>query len=224
MVPAELYELESITDNPRFCDFAYRDPQSPSLMGYESRDDDLNPGFAESRTNPNWIQPSLRSGWIPIEVIGNVPTQQDFACLSCVPVFSQRACDLLHDLLEPSGELLPLQSAAKQSYFVYNIRRIADVLDAANSDCSFFSGAILRASNIRHFSFFSERLDGLSIFRIREKPVMTIVSDDFVRRVVDADLQGFSFTKIWPVERGTNWRHPKQRIRIETTGTSGNEP
>jgi len=221
MQPHDLYELDPVRSNPLFHDFNYRDSSSPSLLGRGCRDDDLTPGF-DSEENRNWTQPSLGDGWTPIEVVGNVPDSQDFVSLACLPVFSKRACDALREFLEPNGELLPLKSETRMLYFFYNITRIADVLNVNESECDFFCDPPTSAVDIDYFSFHRAKLDGLSIFRIPQMPVMTIVSDHFVQRVLDSGLLGFSFTKIWPLARGTRWRHPKERVQIETTGMNDN--
>jgi len=210
-----LYELESISDNPLFRRFTYADPKSPSLLGRECRDDDLTPGFADSDDSRRWKQPSLQDSWMPLEVSGEVADYHDFPMLACMPVFSQRACSVLLDFLEPAGELLPLVSKTKMPYFFYNVTRIADVFDVENSECRFWCDPPTTTSGIDYFAFSQEKLDSLDIFRIPESPMLTIVSRRFVDRVLESGLSGFRFTKLWPLERGTNWRSP--RDMIETT-------
>lgn len=214
----ELHRLGSVKDNPKFEGFTYKDRDPPSLLGHESRDDDLTPGFGRSSETRIWSQPSLRESWVPLEVIGRVAAFHDFPGLMSLPAFSQRACNVLRDMLEPNGELLPLKSQTKRPYFFYNVTRIVDALDIDNSDCTFRQDPS-RVSSISYFSFHRDRLVGLDIFRIIEQPMLTIVSDRFVNRVLEAGLNGFSFTKIWPLEKGKDWRFPRDRQRIETTGS-----
>lgn len=186
-------------------------------MGYGNRDEDITPGFAVAKKTREWKQPLLRESWEPLEVIGRVRSYQDFAEMSSVPAFSQRACNELMDILLPNGELLPLKSDTEQTYFLYNTTRIADVLDEANSECSYFRNPARTASDIRYFAFHADKLDGLTIFRIPQFPRIAMVTDHFVERVIESQLPGFSFTKIWPIAEGVNWRVPRQLIETADT-------
>lgn len=215
MSTTSLYELESISDHPLFHGFAYKNPKMPSLFGWKTRHNDLTPGYQIAKKNRNWQQPLLRPTWEPIPVVGQVGEYHDFPMLGGKPVFSDRAVAVLRDLLEPNGELLPLETETKNPYWFYNVTTIADVLDVDNSDCRFFSDPPTTAVNIRYFSFHRELIEGLRIFRIPEYPILTIVSNHFVDRVIEAGLAGFSITKLWPLEKGTYWRAPREVI--ETT-------
>jgi len=128
------------------------------------------------------------------------------------PAFSERACEVLRSFLEPNGELLPIQSEYGGTYFFYNITTVVDALDRENSQCKFSpSRPWVVLGGINYFEFHREKLAGLSVFRIREWPRGMIVSDEFVRRVDEGGLNGFEFVKIWPFERGVNWRRAGRR-------------
>jgi len=140
---------------------------------------------------------TLSSQWVPLKVSGRVASYNDCPCIGLfLPAFSQRACDSLADLLQPNGELLPLETRNGASYYFYNCTAVRDVLDANNSKWRFFF----------YYTFHEELLEGLSVFRIPQQPTELLVTDKFVKRVQDAGLNGFDFTKVWPLPKGTNWR------------------
>jgi hypothetical protein len=79
--------------------------------------------FWPANWRPNfqtWQPRSLEATWPTPEVIGNVRTFNDYPCINLSrPAFSQRAVDLLRDILEPNGELLPVRHKIGRYYF-YN--------------------------------------------------------------------------------------------------------
>ena len=208
----ELFALNIVADDPRFEGFAMED--APSLLGRASLDDDLSPGFEITPTTRLWQVPRLAKLWKPLRVKGRVQPYQDFPGVNLVyPAFSKRACDALRDMLEPNGELLPLNSDCGEYYF-YNIATVIDALDVANSKCFFFSERPSLAVRIDSFAFHEEKLAGGTIFRIVEWPIKTIVSNHFVDRVRDCGLNGFNFRKIWPLPKGVNWRLEDKRVKV----------
>jgi hypothetical protein len=194
-IPKELYQLYRICDNPMFEGFALVD--APSLLGRESLSKDLIPRYQVPDEVREWSPARLARRWKPAKVVGRVSPFNDYPCVVTFPAFSRRACDVLRDFLEPNGELLPLDSKVGE-YYVFNITTVLDALDT--------SRAVLEFGGVDYFAFHKEKLKGRSIFRILEEPMMTIVSDAFVRRVHEHGLNGFDFSKIWPLPRGTDWR------------------
>ncbi|UUO07557.1 double-CXXCG motif protein [Blastopirellula sp. J2-11] len=131
----------------------------------------------------------------------------DYPCVNMVfPAFSDRAVEALKDFLEPNGELLPIKSKTKTQFFIYNILKVSDALDRKNSEMEFWCDPPTTADGIDHFAFHEAKLQPLSIFRIREEPVMVLVTNTFVDRVHECGLQGFSFRKLWPLPRGVDWQ------------------
>jgi hypothetical protein len=213
--PAELFKVQVITDNPLFEGFGIE--KGPSLLGRKDLDQDMTPGYGASKSR-DWTPALLSKTWKPPIVKGRVSSFNDFPGISMtLPAFSRRACDALRPFLEPNGELLPLNSAVGEYYF-YNITRIVDALDVQDSICDFWCDPPTTATDISYFAFHRERLAGLSIFRIIEKPIFTIVTDEFVKEVRRNRLNGFEFTKIWPLPHGVNWRlyHKEQKREAET--------
>jgi hypothetical protein len=135
-----------------------------------------------------------------------VPPYNDFPGVSgTLPAFSKRACDALMDLLKPNGELLPLEYE-RGEYFFYNVTTVIDALDISKSKCRFWCDPPTTAAGISYFAFHEEKLARAPIFRIIEKPIYTLVTNEFVDRVSECGLNGFEFNKIWPLPKGTDWR------------------
>lgn len=205
--PKSVFTLGTFTDDPRFEGFGFAEHCPPSLLGRDGLADDLVAGFGQIKTNLRWEQPRLASMWVPPKVIGGVTPFNDFPGLNFIyPVFSERACKALRPVLEANGELLPLDSDTAQKYYFYNITTIVNALDHANSVAEFSSDPPTSTKWIDYFAFHEEKLRGLSIFRLREYSSEVMVTDEFVRQVEAAGLHGLSFTKIWPLPTGSNWR------------------
>ena len=146
---------------------------------------------------------------------GQVAAYNDFPCISMTePAFSQRACDSLRDLLEPNGELLPLTAPSAVKYYFYNITTLSDAFDTDNSKALWFTFPF-NASTVDYYAFHTGRLAGLCIFRLYESPGEVLVTDEFVRRVHEAGLNGFRFTKVWPLPPRTNWRRQRSPEKPE---------
>lgn len=113
------------------------------------------------------------------------------------PVFSRRAADVLRDVLEDAGELLPLDSP-DGTYVVLNVTRVLDALDEDRSEVRRFKSTG-RIMNIDRYQLIPDRIGDAGIFKLGQIPRMyTFVTDRFVRRVLDAGLEGFDFSrKVW---------------------------
>jgi len=217
-IPQELYDLQPVVDNPLFEGFALTDAAT-SLLGRESLVDDMTPGYGVSESERRWSQIRLRDVWRPPRVIGRVASFNDYPCIDLLyPAFSKRACDALHDFLAPNGELLPVESDVGQQYFFYNITTIVDALDVDRSECEFWCEPPTTAVAIDYFAFHRDRLAGLSIFRIHEWTAGIIVSNQFADRVEECGLRGFEFVKLWPHERGIDWRMEGKKRSGERVG------
>jgi hypothetical protein len=205
---SEVFDLSTICHNPIFEGFAFEIPpyKSPSLLGRETLEDDIEPGFGISNTERMWSPPRLKGKWHSPRVVGRVVPFNDYPCANTTyPVFSRRACESLREFLLPNGELLPVKSERGEFYF-YNLTTVVDTLDVERSRCNFWPSRPMTAFSVEHFEFHASRLKGLSIFRIIDWPQVTLVSREFVDRVHDQGLNGFRFRKVWPLAQGENWR------------------
>lgn len=151
-------------------------------------------------------------------MLGEVSGWNDYPMIGHTPGFSSRAVDVLRDLLEPNGEILPVSSDTG-TFFAFNCTTVADVLDVdglcfdlkipddLTKVCSF------NFMDVSKFSFIKNRLEGLSIFRIKQIGGVDryFVTDEFVNRVQESGLNGFFFHKCWPLMDGVSpWRYRNQ--------------
>jgi hypothetical protein len=123
-------------------------------------------------------------------------TKGDFPGLSThIPVFNYRAVEALENLLQGNGKLFPI-TCAGENYFIFNVTRIIDALDEANSEIERFSdGEIM---DVDRFVFVEERLFGATIFKIPQLVLMDVfVTEPFVERVKISKLKGFEFRLVW---------------------------
>lgn len=205
-----LYELQPIADDPRFEGFGFVNEES--ILEFDF--DDVDRDFTVSRLKPTWT---------PQHVAGRVREFNDYPCIALViPAFSRRAVDALRDLLEPNGELLPLISDVGE-YYAYNITTVSDILDEQRSLLTGVGSSIGMNPNKERYECFPEKMDGLSIFRLRHdwKFAMHCVAQPFVDRVRKHGLRGFRFNKLWPLAPGVSWfeESKKQRGREEQAET-----
>jgi len=199
--PEAIYQLRPVTDNPMFEGFGFH-PRDSSFLGRDRISDDFSPDQQRTR---DWVMPLLKNKWRPIRVVGRVAPFNDYPCVGMLtPAFSRRAIDALRDILEPNGEILPLQTSVGD-YYIYNLRTKADVVDLSHSKVIFSNEENKMALEIEHFSFHEDKLEELSIFRIVEMPNYEYVTDAFVQRVHEHGLNGFHFVKVWPFPSGVEW-------------------
>ena len=129
----------------------------------------------------------------------------DFPSLfSHLPVFSKRAAKVLEPVLKGNGELLPLD-CKEGDYVAFNITKVIDALDLANSEPIYFSNGV-KIMDIKRFAFHGDRLAETHIFKLPStQSKKAFVTDSFVKAVNQAGLVGFDFIRVWPVAqtRGT---------------------
>ena len=112
-----------------------------------------------------------------------------------IPVLNSKAVKALADLLKPNGELLPAV-CDNEKYYLFNVTKIVDALDEENCRLDRFDDG--RVSYIEKYSFFEEKLIGMTIFKIPQWLLSNaFVTDTFVQRVEAAGLKGFKFTLVW---------------------------
>lgn len=119
-------------------------------------------------------------------------------------VVDATAAEELADLLEKSGELLPLTVNGEQ-FYVVNVTQCFDVLDHDHTKWKHRS----KRSSIDRFAFCADRLSVVSpLFKIPENnrsDILTIEGlkdpqDEFKARVEQKGLKGLKFIEIWSTE------------------------
>src|SRR5207253_1656606 len=103
-------------------------------LSFEKYGDLLDTWPEDWRANYQTWQPRLlKRTWPTPEVEGNVRKFNDYPCINLTsPAFSQRAVDMLRDVLEPNGELLPVRHKIGTYYF-YNCTRMTNCVDLTKS-------------------------------------------------------------------------------------------
>ena len=118
--------------------------------------------------------------------------------LTHIPVFTSKAADVLSDLLEGSGELLPIMVDGEE-YFLYNVTRVIDALDESRSEIIRFDD--FEIMDIDVHCFFPEKIGDAAVFKIPQMVTSDVfVTDVFVDRVKSARLKGFKFPLLWSSE------------------------
>lgn len=122
--------------------------------------------------------------------------RSDFPWLAgCALVMRRSAVDALRDMLDATGELLPLSTDDGVELFVLNARTI-DAMDEAASSVIKYPGTD-RIMRIKSIAFEASRIEGIDLFRLPHRASATYVSSRFVERVQEAGLRGLSFEKVW---------------------------
>jgi hypothetical protein len=193
-----VYQLCSVLDNPLFEGFG--------LKNWEKDHHLLEFWPADWRPNyQTWQPKSLKAIWPTPEVAGNVRKFNDFPSCS-PPAFSQRAVDMLRDMLEANGELLPVRHRIG-TYYYFNCNRMTNCVDLTRSSVMKLSdGGVV--SSIDNLVFIDELLtDDLTIFKVRTQLMEVFCTQRFVDRVENGGLQGFLFIPIWPLPEGITYPH-----------------
>ena len=158
---------------------------------------------------------SMAHLWSPKKVVGIYPPWADYVTIEQVPAFSSRAVEVLGDLLEPDGELLPAIFEDRQ-YYAYNCMKLHDVFNREASRCrdSGYNELSEQYSSITYIDEFVLDIDEQkqsAFFRIPQFSDY-FVTQAFVERVMEAGLFGFVFDQIWPApKRGIWWRNAQYR-------------
>jgi hypothetical protein len=196
----KIYVLEPVCDNPLFEGLALL--KRSELLDTEPED--------WSKNYRTWQPKLLKKTWPTPRVVGNVRRFNDYPCINMSkPAFSQRAVDLLRDMLEPNGELLPVKHRIGTYYF-YNCTRMTNCVNLSKSDTEWFDGNVICSTN--GLVFIDKLFKGLTIFKERTVLSEIFCSQIFVDRVEAAGLQGFNFTPIWPLPRGVTYNDEMYRV------------
>jgi hypothetical protein len=126
---------------------------------------------------------------------GEKPLGDCTVIMATKPVFSPRAVELLIDLLEPNGELLPMDLLG-ETWFGYNVTSLLVALDRSNSQLEFFPGSTDRAMIIDRYAFVPAAITS-PIFKVPEMLTPALVTEEFVSAVAAARLTGLAFPELW---------------------------
>jgi len=125
-------------------------------------------------------------------------------CIYIAPgaiAFDEAAADSLIDILEMSGELLPVTIDGK-AYFLHNITEVVGALDEEKTSWDIIDGVKI---DILKYCFLPNRLSESSLFKIPNLNSIDIfayshgkdLSDEFVFRYNQANLKGLKFIQVF---------------------------
>ena len=220
----EVFLLTSGTDHPLYGRLSFG--LQPSLFGNEYLFED----FAGSNVGKlNWTPNRFSSVWTPKQASGPVSSYNDYpADGHLVSFFSPKAVEALREYLEPNGELLPVETAVGP-YFAYNILTKSTALDLSRSKATFGTpgeGEKETAYGVDRYEFDEAKLEGHTVFRLREYPPAVFVTDVFKQRAESAGLKGMFFCKVWPLAPNEEWvmlrKKQRRRIKEETVSLRAN--
>lgn len=120
----------------------------------------------------------------------------DLVGFTC-PIFSKKAVEVLHPLLDGSAEILDVNLQNRRFYAI-NVTAVLDVLDRESSKYLTYRDS-QRIMVIKDYAFIkSAELMRHNIFKLAEEPVRRpFVSDVFKNTVEKSGLTGFDFKLVW---------------------------
>lgn len=141
-----------------------------------------------------------RNTWSPmkIKMIGDKQLS-DATCLNLItgiPVFNNKAIEVLNNLLKSNIEILPLRYNKEELYAI-NVTKVLNCIDYDKSIYIKFksSGRIMV---FEEYAFKEECVEGNHIFKIIDEPKRgAFVSDEFRNEVLKSGLTGFKFELAW---------------------------
>lgn len=162
-------------------------------------------------SNDKWIEfgdmfnnKSLKDIWKPLKVRliehGNKLKRGDMPYLSPgKPVFTERAINILRELLDENVEFLPLDYTL-QKLVLLNVTNRIDAIDYEKADIKFMPDG-KRILRFKKYAFIERKIINQHIFKIVEQPRADVfVSDEFRNKVIESGLEGFKFIEVWDSE------------------------
>jgi hypothetical protein len=133
------------------------------------------------------VPPKVRV-WKRGERKGEILPLGDFDSIGGIPVFSQKAWDVMADLLEKDVEILPLQCSHGTLYLA-NVLRLLDCLDEKLSHFEYYSyGGIAR---VTRYTFRAGFQPSSHMFIIRGGGGNIFITDTLKERAECSQLRGF---------------------------------
>lgn len=141
---------------------------------------------------------SVATNWKPIELKFISKGRKKGDCPDLIihlPVFSEKAINILNDLINDRVEYLPFICSGKEKYQGINVLKAVDCIDYDNSKVVRFRDGKIMA--FEKYVFKKDKLKDSHIFKIPDiNNSAVFVSQKFVNRVKEAGLEGFEFTEV----------------------------
>ena len=117
-----------------------------------------------------------------------------------IPVFDEKAVDVLGDLIAGNAEILPLD-CHEGTFYAINVINVMDCIDYEKSIYKTFSDG-KRIMRFTKYVFDKRKVEGVNIFKVKDQTLKRpFVSEEFRKRVVDSKLKGFKFELAWDSEQ-----------------------
>ncbi|MCG8483196.1 MAG: hypothetical protein MJA31_07820 [Clostridia bacterium] len=124
-------------------------------------------------------------------------------CSPSVPVFSERAIEVLKDLLKGNAELLPLihkDYVGQDQLYAVNVVNLRDCIDYDKSEREEFGPNMY--GRFTKYVFKPDVVKDAHIFKIKDFPYFKeLYSDEFREKALRNNLRGFRFTEVWNSEK-----------------------
>src|SRR5690606_31418146 len=147
----------------------------------------------------NLFGKSVKSMWQPLRIKilegeESLPKSDFPHLISGFPIMSRRAKEVLHDLIAPYVEFLPLESSFGGEYYGINVLEEVDALDEEASELKRFSDG--RVMVVHKYVFKPDTVEGKVIFRIPQDNSI-FVTDLFADKVWESRLMGLKLEELW---------------------------
>lgn len=139
-----------------------------------------------------WISPSL------FEYEDNPGKEGDFPSFvnfSSIPIFSEKACDVLNLLIGKDVEYLPVKHPRGKKYYMVNIMKVLDCVDHEKSDYGAASDGTI--SRVYSYKFLNNVLEDNHFFKTPLKSGADLLFDDDFREQIERhNLEGLFLERV----------------------------
>lgn len=113
-----------------------------------------------------------------------------------IPVFDEKAINVLADLLIGNAEILPLD-CEDGNFYAINVINVMNCIDYEKSKYKTFRDG-KRIMRFTKYVFDEKKIVGVNLFKTKDEPLKRpFVSEEFRKRVVENQLTGFKFELAW---------------------------
>ena len=139
-------------------------------------------GFGNDREMENGDFPSLSNYW-------------------SIPVFSQRAWDVLHRRIECCWEALPIVHPSGNPFYIIHVMETIDCVNIGRSEVARYSDG--RVMEVERYCLQLEKIKDKHVFKLPLKSGTNLLVDDVFREAVEKNaLRGLLFRELPMVDEG----------------------
>ena len=118
-----------------------------------------------------------------------------------IPVFSEKALNVVHDLVKDQIEALPLAHPEKRFYAIH-VLNVIDAIDYKRAVVEQLRSGL--RIGFKKYAFIEEKVKNAHIFKVyldNKVDLPVLVSDQFRNTVLSNGLSGFDFIEVWDSEK-----------------------